>query len=158
MEQQQTFQGLMKAWHPIAWSKSLKNKPISATVMDINVVVFRDHHGRAQAMEDRCIHKGIKLSKGRGTKAGIECPYHGWTFDLDGTLIDLPDPDDYPQGDPCGKVNLVEVRVGTWGSMVWYTMDDEAPELLSRFGFGWIRAPTVVEAGAGRGNGVRISL
>lgn len=120
MEQQQTLQGLMKAWHPIAWSKSLKNKPISATVMDINVVVFRNNEGRAQVMKDRCIHKGVKLSKGKCTKSGIECPYHGWIYNHDGEVVKVPShlvKDKRPKG----KVPTYKT-IETQGT-VWFCFD-----------------------------------
>ena len=48
---------------------------------------------------------------------------------MDGSVVDLPDRDDFPQGDPVGKLGLIEVRVDTWAGLVWYTMDDEAPDL-----------------------------
>ena len=41
-----------------------------------------------------------------------------------------PDPESYPQGNPCGKVSLKELRVDTWGGFVWYTMDPNAEPLL----------------------------
>ena len=60
----------------------------------------------------------------------VACPYHGWTWTRDGELIDAPDPDDFPQGNPCGKVRLKELQCDTWAGFVWYTMDPNAPPLL----------------------------
>ena len=45
-------------------------------------------------------------------------------------MEDCPDADDYPQGSPVGKLKLIEVRVDTWAGLVWYTMDDSAPDLM----------------------------
>ena len=44
--------------------------------------------------------------------------------------LDDVDPEDFPQGNPCGKLTLRELRCDTWGGFVWYTMDDEAPSLM----------------------------
>lgn len=79
-----------KTWHPIAWSQQLKNEPIAAEVLGRNVVAFRDAQGVARVMEDRCVHKGVKLSGGKCTKKGIECPYHGWIFDGQGQCVHMP--------------------------------------------------------------------
>ena len=61
---------------------------------------------------------------------GIKCAYHGWLWGLDGVLKDAQDPEDFPQGNPCGRLRLKELRCDTWGGFVWYTMSDDAPPLL----------------------------
>jgi phenylpropionate dioxygenase-like ring-hydroxylating dioxygenase large terminal subunit len=81
---------LERSWHPIAWSEQLKARPIAAEVLGRAVVAFRDEQGIAHVMDDRCAHKGVKLSGGRCTKKGIECPYHGWVFDGRGECVHIP--------------------------------------------------------------------
>ena len=48
-------------------------------------------------------------------KAGgeFQCAYHGWRFATDGTLTWVYDEDDFPQGNPCGNRNLVEIPCDT---------------------------------------------
>ncbi|PAJ81536.1 Rieske 2Fe-2S domain-containing protein [Burkholderia ubonensis] len=81
---------LERSWYPIAWSSALKGKPIAAEVLGRHVVAFRDASGTARVMDDRCPHKGVKLSGGMCTDKGIECPYHGWIFDGAGACVHMP--------------------------------------------------------------------
>ena len=60
--------------------------------------------------------------------AQFNCPYHGWRWGKDGVLEFAQDAQDFPQGNPCGKRKLKELRCEIWGGFVWYTMDDEAPD------------------------------
>jgi len=121
-----------KIWHIAGRESQLEEAGdyLVHTFMRESVIIAKQHDGSLKGMYNVCAHRAQRLVWDSGSLDQFFCPYHGWTFDLDGTLIDLPDRDDYPQGDPCGKVNLIEVRVATWGGFVWYTMDDDAPELL----------------------------
>jgi phenylpropionate dioxygenase-like ring-hydroxylating dioxygenase large terminal subunit len=76
-------EGLENYWYPIILAAELKTKPKAARLLGRDIVLFRDN-GKLYALDDRCPHRGVKLSlgqcqyKGSGT---ISCPYHGWTFD-----------------------------------------------------------------------------
>ena len=95
------------------------------------VFIVRQEDGSLKGFYNVCSHRAQRLVWGReGSQETFQCPYHGWKFDITGTLVYVEDPEDFVDGDPCGKHNLIEVRVDTWGSFVWYTMDDEAPPLL----------------------------
>jgi phenylpropionate dioxygenase-like ring-hydroxylating dioxygenase large terminal subunit len=113
---------LERSWHPIAWSKTLKDQPIAAEVLGMKVVAFRDADGVAHVMEDRCPHKGVQLSGGRCSKLGIECPYHGWTFDSKGECVHMPS----NVGDKLPQIRKVPTyptreQQGT----VWFTFSEE---------------------------------
>ncbi|MDE0946264.1 MAG: aromatic ring-hydroxylating dioxygenase subunit alpha, partial [Sphingobium sp.] len=73
---------------------------------------------------------GMRLTNGSAFADAFTCPYHGWKWGKDGVLQYAQDPHDFPQGNPCGKLTLKELRCATWGGFVWYTMDDAAPDLL----------------------------
>ena len=121
-----------KIWHIAGRESQLEEAGdyLVHTFMRESVIIAKQRDGSLKGMYNVCAHRAQRLVWDSGSLDQFFCPYHGWTFDIDGTLVDLPDPDDYPQGDPCGKVNLIEVRVDTWAGIVWYTMDDEAPELM----------------------------
>jgi phenylpropionate dioxygenase-like ring-hydroxylating dioxygenase large terminal subunit len=53
-------------------------------------VMFRDSEGRMGALAEACPHRGASLYFGRVEDCGIRCNYHGWQFDREGTIIDLP--------------------------------------------------------------------
>ncbi|HVM40030.1 MAG TPA: aromatic ring-hydroxylating dioxygenase subunit alpha [Acidimicrobiia bacterium] len=78
-------------WYPACMSNELKGKPVGITLMDEPVVVFRDGAGSAHALADRCPHRNMPLSLGRVADDGcLECCYHGWRFDGDGTCRAVP--------------------------------------------------------------------
>src|SRR5881296_3813596 len=54
------------------------------------IVIYRDRDGVPAALADRCPHRGTPLSLGRVTGAGIQCGYHGWTFDCEGRCRVVP--------------------------------------------------------------------
>jgi salicylate 5-hydroxylase large subunit len=56
-----------------------------------SVIVVRDGSGAINALENRCAHRGMQLcSEPYGNAARLRCPYHNWTYRLDGTLVALP--------------------------------------------------------------------
>lgn len=57
------------------------------------------------------------MSEPSGNTRRFTCPYHGWAYDLSGELKALPDEANYPQGSPCGKLNLVEIPCESWGGL-----------------------------------------
>lgn len=67
-------------WFVVARSQDL-SKPQAAQLLGQPLVVFRDKDGVARVTDRRCIHRGGNLSQGKVTEHGIQCPYHGWTFD-----------------------------------------------------------------------------
>jgi len=80
------------AWIPIASASALKGLgPERIEVMGLELVVW-EGNGTWSVMSDACPHRLAPLSQGRvdpETKC-IECPYHGWKFDTNGTLVDIP--------------------------------------------------------------------
>jgi|TARA_B110000116_G_scaffold133314_1_gene115537 phenylpropionate dioxygenase-like ring-hydroxylating dioxygenase large terminal subunit len=95
-----------------------------------SVMIVRQRDGSLKGFYNACGHRAARLVWGNSSQDSFFCPYHGWRWGLSGVLEACPDQDDFPQGDPVGKATLVEVRVGTWAGLVWYTMDDDAPDLL----------------------------
>ncbi|MET0752564.1 MAG: Rieske 2Fe-2S domain-containing protein [Pyrinomonadaceae bacterium] len=114
--------GLEHSWHPIAWSKTLKDNPLAATVLDKQIVVFRDNEGKAQVMEDRCLHKGVKLSGGRCVSTGIECPYHGWIFNAKGEVVKVPS---HLEGDKMPTRRVAAYRTIEQQETIWFTFSDK---------------------------------
>ena len=99
--------------------------------MHESVIVVRQDDGSLKAFYNSCGHRGQRLAwDASHVTDGFHCPYHGWLWGRDGVLKYAQDQEDFPQGNPCGKLRLRELRCDTWGGMVWYTMDDEAPSLL----------------------------
>ena len=69
------------------------------------VLLLKDQEGKTQAFHNVCRHRGSVLCTGEsGTfpRARITCPYHAWTYDLDGRLIRAPHMGEYEDFDPSG--------------------------------------------------------
>lgn len=97
-----------------------------------SVIMIKQTDGSVRAFYNVCLHRGNRLAwveSGSVTKA-LPCAYHGWKWGIDGVLQDVQDPDDFPQGNPCGKLHLKELPCGTWGGFVWYSFDPNAKPLL----------------------------
>ena len=116
-----------------------------------SVIMVRQDDGSIKAFYNSCPHRGNRLILGDLASAPrITCAYHGWQYDLDGTLAHVQDPDDFPNGNPCGKVHLAQLRCDTWGPFVFWCMDDDVaplhewlspfPERLAGYGLAnWVR-------------------
>ena len=121
-----------KIWH-IAGREQQLQDPGDYIVHDFgheSVMVIRQHDGSLRGFYNACGHRASRLVWNNSSQESFFCPYHGWRWGLDGVLLDCPDREDFPQGDPVGKLKLSEVRVDTWAGLVWYTMDREAPDLM----------------------------
>ncbi|MDX3899118.1 MAG: aromatic ring-hydroxylating dioxygenase subunit alpha [Sphingobium sp.] len=100
-----------------------------------SILVVRTANDEIKAYHNSCLHRGTKLkpSCSEGSSQNIQCPYHGWTWNLDGTVKDIPQRWDFSHlADENFK--LPEVRVGRWNGFVFINMDAEAPELQEYLG------------------------
>jgi phenylpropionate dioxygenase-like ring-hydroxylating dioxygenase large terminal subunit len=79
-------------WHPIIASQALppSGAPVGITLLEQDLVVWRDRSGQVQLWEDRCPHRGAKLSFGKVVEDRLECPYHGWQFSNTGQCMLVP--------------------------------------------------------------------
>ncbi len=68
-------------WHPVALSESVAQAPLAASLLEQELVLWRDDSGQVQAWDERCPHRGARLSLGRVHGNRLECAYHGWQFD-----------------------------------------------------------------------------
>src|SRR6266508_4600792 len=92
-----------------------------------SILVIRSEPDRIRAFYNVCQHRGRRIREpGCGHASELQCPYHLWTYGLDGTVSWVPDADDFPQGDPTGRLGLAEVRCETWNGWVFVNMDADA--------------------------------
>lgn len=91
------------AWIPIGSVSTLEGLgPQQVMVMGVNMVVWEDFNGVWSVMTDACPHRLAPLSQGRVDPETncIECPYHGWQFDVEGNITSIPQLEagkDFPQ-------------------------------------------------------------
>lgn len=77
-------------WHPVALSDAVQGAPAAAQLLGQDLVLWRSKNGQVQAWQDRCPHRGVRLSLGRVHSDRLECPYHGWQFDTQGQCRLVP--------------------------------------------------------------------
>jgi phenylpropionate dioxygenase-like ring-hydroxylating dioxygenase large terminal subunit len=72
-------------WHPVIESSLLKKAPVSVTVCGQEIALFRTEDGKGiGALQDRCPHRRMRLSKGKVAGDRLVCPYHGWSMNREG--------------------------------------------------------------------------
>jgi phenylpropionate dioxygenase-like ring-hydroxylating dioxygenase large terminal subunit len=121
-----------RIWHVAGRTAELEEPGdyIVHDFMNESVFCVAQEDGSVKAFYNSCRHRGMRLVNDSAASDSFQCPYHGWIWGKDGVLAYAQDAHDFPQGDPCGKLKLKELRCATWGGFVWYTMDENAPELL----------------------------
>jgi phenylpropionate dioxygenase-like ring-hydroxylating dioxygenase large terminal subunit len=77
-------------WLPVAFSEDLKDLPIRVRILGEDLVVFRDYSGRVGVLHLFCSHRGTSLEFGLVRQRGLQCCYHGWLYDIDGTILETP--------------------------------------------------------------------
>jgi phenylpropionate dioxygenase-like ring-hydroxylating dioxygenase large terminal subunit len=94
------------------------------------VVVTRARDGELRAFLNVCRHRGFTVAAGEGRRETLQCPYHAWTYGLDGRLRAAPRSEEEPNF-PRADLGLVPVAVGTWGPFVFVNTAPEPPEPLA---------------------------
>ena len=97
------------------------------------VVLVRDRAGILRAFLNVCRHRGSLVCDGAGRRETLQCPYHAWTYSLDGSLITAPRADREPGFDHDG-LGLVALAVDTWGPFVFVNPDLETAPLVDHLG------------------------
>jgi len=95
--------------------------------------VIRIQTGELQAFANFCRHRGSLLLEGTGNCKRIICPYHAWSYQIDGRLIGCPDMQD-AEGFDRVENGLVPIRLEIWAGFVFFTFDENTPPLLEHLG------------------------
>ncbi len=100
-----------------------------------SIIVSRTSENQLAAFYNVCQHRGARiLLTDRGALDEYTCPYHGWKYANDGTLVHAPEGEGFSRGDPCEKLSLKSVRVEAWAGIIWICMDPAAPDLTEYLG------------------------
>lgn len=92
------------------------------------VIVLRDNDGGIRAMSNVCLHRMSTLLTGSGRRKVITCPYHAWTYELDGTLRDAS----YMGKNDCfhrDAMRLPQIRSEVWLGWIFITLNADAPAI-----------------------------
>jgi phenylpropionate dioxygenase-like ring-hydroxylating dioxygenase large terminal subunit len=95
---------------------------VTYEIAESSIVIVRSAPDRVQAFHNVCLHRGRKLREHTGNVSQLRCPFHGWTWNLDGSLKEIPCRWDFPHVDR-DEYGLPEVQVALWGGFVFINMD-----------------------------------
>jgi phenylpropionate dioxygenase-like ring-hydroxylating dioxygenase large terminal subunit len=115
------------------WACNLEDIPNVGdhTVYDIgekSVLLVRVAEDQVKAYYNACLHRGRQLRTEAGNSQQLMCGFHGWTWNLDGSLARIPCRWDFPQVRDSDH-RLPEVRCETWSQFVFINFDDDAMPL-----------------------------
>jgi phenylpropionate dioxygenase-like ring-hydroxylating dioxygenase large terminal subunit len=81
---------MRRYWQPVCLSADLKDLPKRLRILGEDLVAFRDGEGKAGLLFYRCSHRATSLEYGRVEARGLRCCYHGWLYDVEGNVLEMP--------------------------------------------------------------------
>jgi len=106
---------------------------VAETVSGMPIVVIRDRSGELRGFYNVCKHRAHQLLSGTGTAGAIVCPYHAWTYALDGTLFAARETENLVDFDT-SNICLDQVGVEEFGGFVYVNLDSAARPLSEQSG------------------------
>lgn len=107
---------MRRFWQPVCLSEELTDVPRAIRILGEDLVAFRDKSGQVGVLHRQCCHRGASLEFGIIQTTGIRCCYHGFLFDVDGTIMEVP-------GEPDGGKRLAKtVSQGAYPAFERYGM------------------------------------
>ena len=95
------------------------------------LIIVRNQSGRIKALSAVCQHRAALVAEGHGKKRAFLCPYHHWSYSLDGQLIGAPAMEracDFNKR----EIRLPEIRLESWLGFIFVNFDPGAPPLAPR--------------------------
>jgi len=100
----------------------------TAEIAGESLIIVRDKRDAIRGFYNVCRHRGSRLIENRnGRSQGIQCPYHAWTYALDGRLIGAPHMDDVPGFDKANH-SLHPVSLALWEGFIFVNLADASAE------------------------------
>ncbi len=113
---------LRNCWYVACWDYELiDGKLLARTILEEPVLLYRGDSGRVVALDNRCCHRGAKLSMGRREGDCVRCMYHGLKFDATGRCVQIPGQEKVPP-----KLGVRSYPVVERDRLIWIWMGDPA--------------------------------
>ena len=128
-----------RAWLYVAHESQLKASGdfVRAQLPQFDILIVRGKDGQLRGLHNRCAHRGVKLCReNRGNVQAFTCPYHAWTFSLDGSLMSVPHSTSYPDGflDAPGNQLFRVPRLESYRGFVFVSLSPSGPTLRQYLG------------------------
>ena len=120
-----------EVWHCVGRDDQVAEpgQYFTCEVADEQLVVSRGRDGELRALSNVCLHRGRPGRVGCGQRKAFQCPYHGWTFDLDGSMRRAQGMEGTEQFEPRAHAPAASSGSATWGTTVWVALEPDAPSL-----------------------------
>ena len=124
LEEQQIF---ARDWSCAGRASEIPNPGdyLTWSIGDQPIYCLRSKDGSVQAFSNVCRHRMMVLLEGRGNCKRVVCPYHAWTYDLDGQLIGAPQMD-RSRGFDKKEIALPKIRCEVWQGWIYVTLNQDA--------------------------------
>jgi 5,5'-dehydrodivanillate O-demethylase oxygenase subunit len=119
---------MRRYWHPISTTHDLDQDPVRPVrLLGEDLVLYRDAAGKLGLIGARCAHRGISMAYGIPQENGLRCAYHGWTYNQQGQVVDMPfEP-------ACLPLKIPAYPVQELAGTVWAYLGPEPAPLLPRW-------------------------
>jgi carnitine monooxygenase subunit len=102
-----------------------------------SILVVRGNDGRLRGFRNMCTHRGAKLvstseDRACGHRGRITCPFHGWNFNLDGSLVGIPGRAGF-EGIDLDRRNLIPVPIAEWNGLIFVSITGNEPLEVEAF-------------------------
>ncbi len=122
-----------------SWQYACREEDIPAVgdrypydVGPLSFIIIRSADNKFKAFHNSCLHRGTKLCTHMTSTDQIRCPFHGWTWNIDGSIKNIPEQWDFPYVDE--SYRLPEAKLDTWGGCIFINPDPEAAPLAESLG------------------------
>ena len=92
------------------------------TVMGRSILLTRGADNTVRAFDNVCLHRQSRIADGCGAARRLACPYHSWTYDLDGNLVGIPGKEGFPET-RSGPAKLTELPAAECAGFLWISLD-----------------------------------
>ena len=119
---------LRRYWWPLGTRLELEKEPVQPIrLLGENLTLFKSERGEIGLLAERCAHRAISLAYGIPQPNGLRCAYHGWTYDTEGHVVDMP------FKPACLPLKIKAYPVEELGGLVWAYLGPEPRPLLPRW-------------------------
>jgi nitrite reductase/ring-hydroxylating ferredoxin subunit len=124
-----------RTWQMVCWSHDIPNAGDVSVYRSVgkSVLIVRQRDGSLKAFVNSCLHRGMEICSEQSTRSQLRCPYHAFTWQLDGALEWVPSKWDFPQVKR-ENFRLPEVRLEEWNGFAFVNFDAGAPPLAEYLG------------------------
>lgn len=125
----------LKEWLSIGRLEEIPNAGdfLTFNIVGRPIIAARNERGEINAFSAVCRHRGALVATSPGHTNRFKCPFHAWTYDLEGKLVGAPFMED-SSGFDRADFNLTPLRTHVWGGFVFVNFDPDAKDFMTALG------------------------